>query len=145
VSYYIAAEYIGSNIKLVGAIVGGGIGGILLISMVIMFLCRRKKRQAQEMKEENPIDPFMVDISTPTPLLNKDSLAMELQQPGPMLSEYTRLADDGNRPTVILTTRTRMVRREEDGGSIHGISELGGESAGTLPPDYDDLAECRRT
>jgi len=127
----------------IGAIAGGGICGILFI-FAIAFLCRRKKRRTQRVKEENPINPFMMDTSTLSRPVNKDSLATELQQPGPVSSE-TGLIDDGYGSVVTLVTRARVVRREEDGGSIHGFSELGGESTGTLPPDYNDLIERRRT
>jgi len=123
----------------IGAIVGGTIGGTILLISTIILLCRRKKRRAQKVEKNNLVNPYMMDISIPTPLLNKESLAMGLQQP-------ERMDDEEPRPVVTLTTGTRAVaRREQDGGSIHGISEFGIGSAGTLPPDYEDLVELRQS
>jgi hypothetical protein len=40
------------------------------------------------------------------------------------------------------TLNTSTPRREEDAGSIHGLSEYGDE--GTLPPSYNDIPNNRR-
>jgi len=142
--------------NLVGAIVGGIIGSIILILAIILLLWR-KKRRAQKREERNSINPFMIDNSaTNTPSVNAstlldnkaifiESLVLELENLEPTYNEETVLMDDDDRPAVGLATRTRMVRREEDVGSIHGISEFDGEIEETLPPDYNDLVERRQS
>jgi len=90
--------------------------------------------------EEDLINPFTIDISTPAALVNKESQAADLP-PVPISNDET-LVNVAVGPAVKLTTRTRIpVRREEDGGSVHRIFRE--PSAESLPPDYEDLVERR--
>lgn len=136
----------------IGVIAGGTIGGILFtlaVVFVLFFLRRLKKQRARRVEEENLNNWFMMENLIPTPLIitptPPDNEAMDLLIPEPMSNGETRLIDVVDRTVVTLTTRTRVVRREEDGGSFHGFSEFGGESVGTLPPDYNDLIERRQS
>jgi len=142
-----------SNVS-VAAIVGGVVGGILLILVCVFFLLRRRRRmRGQGVGDgdgDGDGDGELSSSSDPNTIVGVPSSyssqnvtgsdVVSAKESGSQMMDPINV--DGSRGGTTGTGGGRIaVRREEDGGSIHGfgLSEFDGEDGRTLPPDYYDI------